>query len=80
MDQFKLFTTTFSGENRKAGSWHPHPVAPTLAVVSDLPTPPDVALATIHGASGTRTHDLRSIKLISHPALNALEAILLFLA
>ena len=32
--------------DREAGSWHPNPVAPTLAVVNDLNTPPDVALTT----------------------------------
>ena len=37
---------TAADGDREAGSWHPHPVATTLAVVNDLPTPPDVALTT----------------------------------
>ena len=44
----------------------------TLAVVNDLATPPDVALATGRkardGAGGTRTHDLRFRKPLLYPA------------
>ena len=44
----------------------------TLAVVNDLATPPDVALATGRkardGAGGTRTHDLRFRKPSLYPA------------
>ena len=49
-----------------------HPIAVTLAVVNDLPTPPDVAAATdfssADGAGGTRTHDLRFRKPSLYPA------------
>ena len=49
-----------------------HPIGLTLAVVSDLPTPPDVAAATdfgsADGAGGTRTHDLRFRKPSLYPA------------
>ena len=37
---------TAADGDREAGSWHPNPVALTLAVVNDLNTPPDVALTT----------------------------------